>query len=171
MNKIEKEQIIQIIIEIEKEYKMNPQIDRFHFYLNYFFPVINTRSDYVTDNKNRYLCFCRFQPTGKSTAKEKLITLSEYFGMKQYNDLKLYTFGQEFSAYLDVHSMSIPNTCKDEEYEPHITFYGEDSDYYYVPVKTSLALKDEDFLSTIKKNKIEQIDLINKILQIDNLNP
>jgi len=169
MNKIDKEQINQIIIEIEKEYNLNPQIDRFHFYLNYFFPVINTKSDYVTDEKNRYLCFCRFQPTGKSTAKEKLIVLSEYFDMKQYIEPNIYTLGHQFTAYLDVHSMSIPNTCKDEEYEPHISFYGEDSDYFYVPVKTSLALQDEDFLVNIKKNKIEQIELINKILQIDYL--
>lgn len=154
---MDKEQIAKITREIEEEYRKKGG-DFFLFLFSYLFPRIDTKSDYITDSKNRYLSFCAFAPTEKKDARERLDMLAEHLDIKYYK--------QEFTAYLKVHSMSIPNSCTDEEYGTHVLFYGEDSDYFFIPVKTNLALRDKDLLSVLENQKVVQYVLVKKIMDL-----
>ena len=157
LNKID-ERIISIIREIEAEYKEAQDDDLFLFLFSYFFPKIDTESDFAKDEEGRYLCRCYFKPTEKTSARENLDALVEYFGADDDPSL--------FWAYLDISSATIPNDCEDEEFGSHTIWYGEDSDYCYIPVRTSIALKDRQALAKIREEKNTQYELVGEITDL-----
>jgi hypothetical protein len=159
MSNTDKDRIKEIIREIEADYQETGG-DFFLFLLNYFFPKIDTESDYVTDEKGRYLSRCYFIPTEKKSAREKLDFLAKHLDFKYAPD--------SFWAHINIKSSIIPDSCKDEEFGFHRTWYGEDSDYFYIPVKTNIALQDKDVLTKIKEEKIDQYEFITKIMELFN---
>lgn len=152
-----KEQVIQIIRKIKKEYEQKGG-DLFLFLFHYFFPKIDTKSDYIQDSKNRYHSICSFVPTNKKSAGKKLELLAAY--------LKIEYCQESFFVYLDLESTAIPDDCKDKEFGTHFSFYGDESDYYYIPVRTDLALKDSETLAQIEKEQVAEFELITKITEL-----
>ena len=154
MNK-KREKIIPVIGEIAAEFK-EAGGDAFPFLLSYFFPKIDTQSDKTTDEKGRHLCRCDFMPTEKKIPRERLDLLAGYFGTEFGNS--------SFQLHLDIHTMVIPDDCTDEEFGSHKAFHGDGGDYF-APVRTSLALKDEDALAKIRKDDVSQVVLVKNIMR------
>ena len=152
------ETINQILIELKEEYSKESG-DLFIFLFSYFYPQFATQSDSGDFNyeKGKYALFGSFEPTYRKDRLEQLALLSEHYELK-------YLYHPSFFAYLDIYSMIIPPSCKDEELGgKHIPWYGEDSDKYFESVWTKQALLDEEFYRTVEKEGIAPFLLVKKI--------
>jgi len=152
-----KENIVTIMKEVKEEYDKAGG-DLFLFLFSHFFPKIDTKSDYITDKKGRYHCQCDFAVSGIESVQKALDALIKHFGMDFH--------GSYIYLYLDIKSMTISNDCTDEQYGDHFIWYGEESDYYFFPVKTHLALKDKKAFKEIEKEQPQEYVLIKMIFEL-----
>lgn len=151
------EKIIKIINDIEAEYEKTGG-DLTKFLLAYFFPKIDTKSDYITDDKGRYECQCSFAPSAIKSVKKSLNTLVKYLEIEhRYNS---------FFVFIDIKEAKIPNDCDDEEYGSHLIWYGDESDYYFYPVKTKVVLEDDEVFEAIKEEDPYEYQLVLKIREL-----